>query len=201
MLIASTPTGPIYASPGITAVCPSCHEPVLPKCGQIVTWHWAHRVGDCDSWSEPESQWHLWWKSQAERCEVVMRRSGEHHRADIVTPTGWVVELQAGFLNATQIKKREAFYGRRMVWLYNASDWGERIHHGRKGFWWKHGAKSMAIHRRPLYWHFPDNGEVWRVRVSTVDRKDSYGGSLGERVLGKRLAVERDTAFARWLAA
>ena len=207
MMLATTDRGISRAEPGLPGACPSCAEPVIAKCGRIVAWHWAHRAGDCDPWSEPESQWHLGWKAAAARTEVVISRAGHIHRADIITPTGWVVELQSSFLPVDEIAEREAFYGRRMVWLYNASRWADRLHFGRKGFWWKHGAKSLAAHRRTVYWHLPDTGEVWRTRVSVIDRREcidvgpngpSYI-STGKRVLGKRLATQSEDAFKAWI--
>lgn len=106
------------------AVCPGCKKAVLPKCGSIVTWHWAHRTKDCDSWSEPESEWHINWKKAFPRPwqEVSMG----NHRADVVTPRG-VIEFQNSFLSSDEIVERETFYGR-MVWVILAKDWNLEQH-------------------------------------------------------------------------
>jgi len=178
VIVASGGAGPIYALPGSSAVCPACSAVVIPKCGPIVTWHWAHKARDCDPWSEPESAWHLGWKQFAHRSEVVIERDGVKHRADIVDRAGVVVELQSSYLPAVEIWERERFYGR-MVWLYR-STWLDRLHFGPRGFWWKHGSKAMAMSREPVFWDVLGEGEVWLVRLNVVTR---YDGS--ERVLGR----------------
>jgi hypothetical protein len=43
-------------------------------------------------------------------------------RADIVTASGVVVELQHSPISAETIAEREAFYGR-MVWVFDAREW------------------------------------------------------------------------------
>jgi competence protein CoiA len=101
------------------ATCPLCDGPVVPKCGEVNVWHWAHRTADCDPWAEPISQWHLSWQELApkERREVVIG----NHRADIVTPRGVVVEIQRSHLSVQAIAEREAHYGA-MVWIFDARE-------------------------------------------------------------------------------
>ena len=168
---------------------PACAQPVRPKCGPIVTWHWAHHANDCDPWSEPETAWHLAWKRTAARSEVVMRRDGQCHRADLLTATSIVVELQSRYLALDAIAAREQFYGR-MVWLYRAT-WTDRLHFGSRGFWWKHGAKSMASSTRPVFWDLEDEGEIWRVSLGL--------NRAGTRVLGRVLNVIDPDRFRRWI--
>ena len=169
----------VEATPGARSACPSCDGPLIAKCGSILAHHWAHVAADCDPWSEPESQWHLTWKQwfldhRDANVEVVLGR----HRADVVLPSGKVVELQADYLNADQIADRESYYGRNMMWLYRCH-WRERLHFGRKGFWWKWGSKSMARHRRPVWWDV--GGELWLVDIDVA----SNGRVLG-RVLKRK---------------
>ncbi|HET9385096.1 MAG TPA: competence protein CoiA family protein [Gemmatimonadales bacterium] len=175
MMLARTAAGLVDAQPRLVATCPSCRQVVIPKCGPLVTWHWAHRADDCDPWSEPESDWHQQRKRRGYTCEVVMRQGADVHRADIVTPTGLVVELQAGYLAPMMIAARESFYPR-LWWLYRVH-WFEALRFGRVGFWWKHGAKSMVVHRCPVYWDI--GPAVWRVRLGLDAR--------GTRVLGQVL--------------
>ncbi len=192
MWLARTATGPQPASKGAAGACPACEEPVIPKCGPIVSWHWAHRVNDCDPWAEPESAWHLRWKARGYRSEVVMRKDGQCHRADIVTPTGLVIELQSHYLDLPAIEARERFYGR-MVWLYRA-DWEDRLHFGQKGFWWKHGSKAMAQSRRPIFWDLGDL--IWRVSLGLVEVEHD---EFATRVLGRvRSTIPRDR-FEKWI--
>jgi competence protein CoiA len=115
----------IIADKGVTGYCPSCGEKLLPKCGDIITHHWAHQSGtDCDSWSEPESEWHLAWKelAGAEHCEIKM----DNHRADIVGRNGVVIELQHSSLSWDDVSEREEFYGE-MVWVIDAEEFWDRI--------------------------------------------------------------------------
>jgi hypothetical protein len=83
--------------------------------------HWAHRAGDCDPWYEPESAWHLGWKSRApaDWCEVFMGP----HRADIRRPhDGLVIELQHSSLAPEDVLAREAFYSP-MIWIVDGSQY------------------------------------------------------------------------------
>lgn len=119
MMYADTDAGRAEASPGLKGTCPSCGHPCRPKCGKIVIWHWAHHArADCDPWSEPITEWHLSWQRAVppERREVVM----PPHRADVVTASGGVVEIQHSPIPAGMITEREEFYGERMAWIFDA---------------------------------------------------------------------------------
>jgi len=128
MRLARTPSGEIAeATPRAKATCPGCEQEVVAKCGSIVCWHWAHRADDCDPWYEPMSAWHRAWQNRfpREQTEVVMRRDGEHHRADVVLGHGGVLELQASAISVEDIARRERFYGH-MAWLFRC-DWADRL--------------------------------------------------------------------------
>ena len=168
------------ATPRSKSTCPSCGNALIAKCGSLVTWHWAHKASECDAWSEPESAWHISWKEHFEeqfgaQTEQVMGP----HRADIVID-GQVIELQYGFLSADEIAEREAFYGPSMAWIYRCT-WHERLHFGRRGFWWKHGSKAMTTHRTSVLWDMGTT--LWQVRLNLV--YDEYSDS--ERVVGKAI--------------
>lgn len=129
----------IQAFPGATATCPACGGEVVPKCGEIVEWHWAHKARDCDNWGEPESQWHLGWKARfpVEWQEVVMGP----HRADVRAPRG-VIEFQKSAISAAEIREREQFYGK-MIWVVDASGFNlERYDY------WNH-RRFLADNREP----------------------------------------------------
>src|SRR5689334_21775636 len=83
MLLAIVDGEKVYASKGLTGICPGCHMPVIPKCGPLKIDHWAHKVGnDCDSWSEHVGPWHLSWQNMLRRdCIEVPHGT---HRADVV---------------------------------------------------------------------------------------------------------------------
>lgn len=134
------------ASPGSNAVCPSCKKEVIPKCGEIVTWHWAHKRNDCDPWNEPESRWHIGWKSKFPKHwqEVVVGS----HRADVRTP-GFVIELQSSPISPVEIKEREQYYNHKMVWLLRGHDFHQNLDFRNRSyglsFRWKWPRKS--------WWH------------------------------------------------
>lgn len=108
----------VEAKPGIiNCVCQICNQQVIPKCGTIKVWHFAHVASeDCDSFSEPETEWHLAWKARfpKEYQEVVIN----NHRADVKLPSGLVVEFQNSPINSEDIIDRESFYGP-MLWVLN----------------------------------------------------------------------------------
>lgn len=108
------------AQPGLLAACPSCGATMIAKCGDHRRWHWAHRgVRACDSWWEPETEWHRCWKNEfPQEWQEIVHTSpgGEKHIADVKTPGGTVIEFQHSFLNAEERVSREAFY-RNMVWV------------------------------------------------------------------------------------
>lgn len=60
------------------------------------------------------STWHSDWQNEvpADRREVTIGR----HRADIVTPSGWVVEVQHSYLSYETAARRERNYGMG-VWI------------------------------------------------------------------------------------
>jgi hypothetical protein len=115
----------ILATPEVQgATCPACGANVRAKCGNRNVWHWAHiNTEDCDTWSEPEGEWHLGWKEvfPQDWREVVI---GEH-RADIRTIGGLVVELQHSSITPEVIAEREHFY-ENMIWIFDATEYVER---------------------------------------------------------------------------
>jgi competence protein CoiA len=107
-------------TPRLEGICPSCHTPVIPKCGKVKTWHWAHKdTSDCDAWSEPLTDWHLAWQSAVLDTAVEVVRGS--HRADIIGNDSTVIELQHSPIKPEEIKEREDFYGN-IVWLFDATD-------------------------------------------------------------------------------
>lgn len=119
MLLAENSTGQrIAPCPGAKGRCPFCKSEVIPKCGEIKTWHWAHKSkANCDSWGEPEGEWHYGWKKLAglDNTEITIEKNGKRHRADVVI-NGLVIELQHSPLPTYEVREREQFYGR-MIWI------------------------------------------------------------------------------------
>lgn len=108
------------ALPNASATCPTCGNPMTPKCGEIKLWHWAHKgVRRCDPWWENETEWHRAWKNQfpADWQEIVLRANdGERHIADVKTHDGWVIEFQHSNIRADERRSREAFY-QGLIWV------------------------------------------------------------------------------------
>lgn len=110
------------ASPKAKGVCAFCGESMIAKCGKVKTWHWAHKSIDvCDSWYEPETEWHRNWKLVfgKEHCEIIIIKDGKKHIADIKTINGQVIELQNSRISHDTMGAREIFYGEEMIWIIN----------------------------------------------------------------------------------
>lgn len=111
---------------GLHGVCEGCHRETISKCGNIKVHHWAHKdTKECDSWWEPETEWHREWKNHFPETfrEVVFRdeRTDEVHRADIHTSRGVTIEFQNSPISIDERKSREAFY-EKLIWVVNAKD-------------------------------------------------------------------------------
>lgn len=111
--------------PKTRGLCPGCGKEVTAKCGAYKVWHWAHlRSTHCDSWWEPETQWHREWKNRfpVQWQEMPLRNpeTGELHIADVRTPHGLVVEFQRSTIPPEEVAAREQFY-QKMVWVIDGS--------------------------------------------------------------------------------
>ena len=108
------------ATPRAKGLCQGCESELVPKCGNIKVWHWAHKAKtQCDRWWENETEWHRAWKEQFPddwQEVVLLAESGEKHIADVKTDQGWVLEFQHSFLKPEERQAREAFYPK-LVWI------------------------------------------------------------------------------------
>jgi competence CoiA-like predicted nuclease len=143
----------IEAKPKEKAICPLCREEVISKCGTIKIWHWSHKANfECDSFGEPESEWHKSWKDNffKEQQEFIIGK----HRADIRTKDRWIIELQNSNISPEEIIERENYY-KRMFWLLNGSTLCRgldlRIKKGIITFRWKSPPKSWWYANKPIY--------------------------------------------------
>ena len=177
------------ATPGARGTCPGCGAAMTPKCGVIVTWHWAHAAGEaCDPWRTGETEWHLQWKrwfhQRGAKVEVPTRRNGELHIADVMLANGHVIELAGVYPPAEQIPDRERFYGD-MSWLYNAQAFADRVDVYEKDrllrFRFKQPVKVMTLHRRRMFWHDVDDNDV--LEVAWIRRYQDRNGR-GARTYG-----------------
>lgn len=130
MLFANVNNEKVEASPKTNGKCPLCEGDVLSKCGEINIWHWAHyKDKSCDSWYEPETEWHKNWKLifGKENCEIIISKNGGRHIADILTTNKIVIELQNSPIEKSVIRKRESFYGEEMLWVINGKDFKDNF--------------------------------------------------------------------------
>ena len=140
--------------PGLQGQCPTCTTNVIPRCGHIKDWHWAHASGaDCDSWSEPETEWHRSWKNTFPLdCQEVPMGP---HRADIKLPN-MVIELQHSPISSWEIQDRESFYGN-MIWVVDAEpfamnfDLCQSYGNGAYSFRWKWPRTSWQSAQCPIF--------------------------------------------------
>lgn len=168
---------------GATATCAGCGARMIPKCGTINMWHWAHEsVADCDAWSDGESDWHLRWKNyfEPQNVEVTIQRGDETHRADVLTPKSVVIELQHSPISVEAIQEREAFYGD-MVWVFDMTKHYETkvldIYmtsktDGLGRYSWHRVKKSLQWVKKTMYWDL-GIGKLFKPHLGIV--KDGYG--------------------------
>lgn len=201
------------AQPNAKGICPLCERGVIARCGEINVWHWAHeKGGSCegDDWHEPETEWHKRWKTIfGDECsEVVIEKAGIKHRADILTSTRRndqvVIELQNSPISSETIRKREDFYGKRMIWVINGIDFKKNFEiiedfdhwddeeiftqsrpveeHNWNQFtfsWrWQYYRRSWEDSKRPVFIDFGDDYLFW------MKNKDGFVsfGSTGKKV-------------------
>jgi hypothetical protein len=110
------------ATPNSTGLCPFCESEMIPKCGEFKSWHWAHkRIVNCDSWYKPETEWHIRWKKifGITNCEIILKKEGVKHIADVKTIHGRIIELQNSPIDFETLNSREEFYGTDMIWIVN----------------------------------------------------------------------------------
>ena len=201
MLAQSITRRRVRALPGKHAFCPSCSAEVLSKCGDLKVWHWAHcRSEDCDSFSEPETAWHIGWKSEfdSDNVEVTMGQ----HRADVITSSGSVIELQHSPISTTDIEERERFYGD-MVWLIDADPFSRNLKirekEGYVTFRWKWPRKSWAVTRVPVF--------LDRVKINTPyyaygERIDSTSTVVGHLLRIRKIHWDSSKVggWGRWVS-
>ena len=97
---------------------------MIAKCGNLRVHHWAHRgTRSCDSWWEPETEWHRTWKNRfpsQQQENVRFDEHGEKHIADVVTEHGLTIEFQHSHLSPKERAAREAFY-KNMIWVVDGT--------------------------------------------------------------------------------
>jgi len=115
----------VEAKSGLKGICPGCSQEMIAKCGIQRIHHWAHKGNKvCDSWWEPETEWHRSWKNNypTEWQEVFLpdSKTGEKHIADVRTIHGLVIEFQHSNIQPLERRAREDFYNI-MVWVVDGT--------------------------------------------------------------------------------
>lgn len=131
----------VEAQPKQQGFCPICSQPVIAKCGDKKVWHWAHRsIKACDSWWEPETEWHRNWKNHypLDWQETVLfdQQTGEKHIADVKTVHSLVLEFQHSAIKQEERLAREKFY-KNMIWVVDGTRLKRdypRFHKGMENF-------------------------------------------------------------------
>ena len=116
---------------GKTGICIGCGKEVVAKCGSIKVHHWAHkRTEDCDTWSEPETEWHREWKNKFPESyrEVIFQdtTTNDYHRADIHTKDGVTIEFQNSPIPVEEFNQRNSFY-KKIIWVVNGLKFKDNI--------------------------------------------------------------------------
>ena len=102
------------------ASCPECGERVIPKNGEIVRPHFAHRPGSpCVLANTGESTWHREWKWLLMNAGWDIEVPIGDHRADAAR-LGQVVEIQRRPLDRETVYERGYEYGAGLIWIINA---------------------------------------------------------------------------------
>jgi len=113
------------AQKGFKGVCPTCGAALIPKCGDYIIHHWAHKgKKNCDPWWESETEWHRAWKNnypiEWQEVSAIDEKTSEKHIADVCTPNNLVIEFQHSHLDPEERTSREKFY-KNMVWVVDGT--------------------------------------------------------------------------------
>lgn len=108
--------------------CPICQEKlIVKKKGKVKIPHFAHKPGsDCTDWGDM-SEWHLNWQEKfpEDYREVVLKKDGEQHRADIcIKDKNLIIEFQHSHISNEEFNRRNHFYiscGYQLIWVFDAT--------------------------------------------------------------------------------
>lgn len=111
----------VEASPKSEAICPFCCGEVIPKCGDIKIWHWAHK-SQCEFETETETEWHINWKQYAKNQGCVIEKGFDRHIADIYVPENKIIEVQHSQISTDEILSRCEHYSTKNIqinWIFD----------------------------------------------------------------------------------
>ncbi len=131
MLLAKYDENLIGASPNLRAFCPHCQADVISKCGDIRTWHWAHKNQECKYVTEQETEWHLLWKKRALGWGSDVEKRFDCFIADIYIPDNKIIEAQHSPISTEELLLRSEYYsqkGYQVNWVFDYEEKAENNH-------------------------------------------------------------------------
>lgn len=157
----------IFPTRGMKGICPYCEKPLVTKCGFIKLHHFAHKPGaECVSnkYHDGISDWHIEWQYMIDypmpgvNVEVPLNNKEYQKRADLVTPSGYIIEFQKSPLPLEERLLREKHY-QNMIWVVHEDLFRSRI--------WKEG-----IGDKPVL--FDISGYLWSKNEGFSIKKDKF---------------------------
>ncbi|MCR5336833.1 MAG: hypothetical protein K6E42_09845 [Synergistes sp.] len=112
-------------------VCPACNEPVIMKCGEVVSHHFSHKAKkNCDPWyTDKMSAWHRKFQNifpYDAREQIVRSRDNKvFHIADVLFQykgEKYVIEFQHSPISRKEFNLRSQFYldlGYNLFWVFD----------------------------------------------------------------------------------
>jgi competence CoiA-like predicted nuclease len=119
-------------SSGERGVCICCGSETVAHCGKFNVHHWKHKtIQECDTWYEPETEWHRNWKNYfPESFQEVVKydsKTGEKHIADIFNPLrALTIEFQHSPISHDEIVSRENFHSK-LIWVVDVKPYISNI--------------------------------------------------------------------------
>ncbi|MFC1407131.1 MULTISPECIES: hypothetical protein [Streptacidiphilus] len=137
--------------------------------------------------------WHNYWLGMVGPRQREQRR-GEH-RADIVTVTGCVVEVQHASMSPTQIDGREREHGH-MMWIWDGREFYQSgrlqlasFNGGVVQFHWRNPRRTMRACRRTVLLDLWQVGETGERMVLQVDALGEDGRGEGRLITHRALRL------------
>jgi competence CoiA-like predicted nuclease len=210
MLYANSPDNQkIVATPNAKGTCPYCQGAVIPKCGPINIDHWAHKsLEQCDTWYQPETDWHLNWKSNfsKDNTEVILSMFGKKHVADYFDPISkTTVEFQNSPMSLNERFERESFYPN-LIWIYNVEN-KSGLHQLNKTddssslikYKWVHAKKWMIYGLNRACFYFIDNlpndehiFQITNVNINKTAERNDFGWRVIKNTVITGIPWERE---------
>lgn len=169
------------AQKGLNGTCDFCGEILIPKCGNVKTWHWAHKSKvNCDDWHKGETDWHLQWKERFNKLQMdniviekTIIRDDKKHRADVCI-NDTVIEIQNSYLSPDKIKEREDFY-QNMFWIFNGDDYELFV----KQFCNTYAKKCTSeLHERGKIWKYHGINYARCINCNCVMREGYFNAKI-----------------------